>query len=128
MAENLPYKNALTRYTSKVWQHFGFAKDEEEKVICKLCLKKIKYHGGTTNTNTHLNRHHKNLLVASKMKTGLPVPMAQMPAEASSSTSKDDQKPATASVNTFDLAGRQKIPIKKPIRLQYVLPTTSFKI
>lgn len=61
MSADLPFRNSPAKYKSKVWQHFGFSKTEEKKVICKHCLTAIKYDGGTSNMSTHISRHHKNL-------------------------------------------------------------------
>ena len=42
--------------TSKVWQHFGFRKDNKEgkKAVCKICKAGVVHAGGTTNLKTHL--------------------------------------------------------------------------
>ena len=51
--------------TSKAWDHFGFYKVEgkilKEKAVCKICHQECKYTGGTTNLNTHLQKHHSEL-------------------------------------------------------------------
>lgn len=52
------YKNAPSKYTSKVWKYFGFSIKDESKVVCKTCSAELKYSGGTTNLNVHLRRHH----------------------------------------------------------------------
>ena len=55
--------------TSEVWKYFGFPgkngkiietdKSKRTNVCCKLCMKKIKYCGNTSNLRSHLEREHK---------------------------------------------------------------------
>ena len=49
--------------TSKVWQHFGFPKDDKEgkKAVCKICKAGVVHAGGTTNLKTHLYTWHRQL-------------------------------------------------------------------
>ena len=73
MAENetgfdfVPNKKAR----SDVWHHFWLKFDKAARkamdgiAICRLCDQAVMYSGGTTNLNTHLNRHHPS----AKMKT-----------------------------------------------------------
>ena len=47
-------------HISMVWKHFGFEKDNSEKLVkgawatCKLCMQKIAHGSGTTNLKNHL--------------------------------------------------------------------------
>ena len=55
---------ALPAGKSKVWQHFGFKVDSQEKiinkkeVICRKCEKLLPYSGNTTNLTHHLKQYH----------------------------------------------------------------------
>ena len=56
--QEIKFKNAPAKYTSKVWKHFGFSLTDDNKAVCKLCFAEVKYSGGTTNLSVHLKRHH----------------------------------------------------------------------
>ena len=48
---------------SKVWQHFGFKVDSQEKivnkkVVCRKCEKLLTYSENTTNLTLHLKQYH----------------------------------------------------------------------
>ena len=48
-------------FKSPIWQYFGFKTDEEDnaKLMCKLCFKKVSAAGGnTSNLQQHLCDHH----------------------------------------------------------------------
>ena len=55
---------ALPAGKSKVWQHFGFKVDSQEKIInkkevvCRKCEKLLPYSGNMTNLTHHLKQYH----------------------------------------------------------------------
>jgi len=55
---------ALPSGKSKVWQHFGFKVDSQEKIInkkevvCRKCEQLLPYSGNTTNLTYHLKQYH----------------------------------------------------------------------
>ena len=68
-AELLPLEGS----SSTVWNYFGFpSKDgkitvEKKKrthVFCKICTKKLKYTGGTTNLRFHLQENRKSVFLS----------------------------------------------------------------
>ena len=56
-----------TKAKSWIWKYFGLknTKDEKNIAVCKLCLAEVKYSGGTSNLQAHINRRHPS----SKVKT-----------------------------------------------------------
>ena len=56
---------ANPRGKSAIWMHFGLKRKKEDGevytgvAVCKKCKMEVKNSGGTTNLNTHLERHHK---------------------------------------------------------------------
>lgn len=59
-------RDAPANFKSKVWAPFGFwsvagTKLDKDYAVCKNCLLKVRYTGGTTNMHSHLLRHHPEL-------------------------------------------------------------------
>ena len=54
--------------SSIVWNYFGFhtdkdgIKDDEKRVVCRLCERLIAFSGNTTNLKQHLQNHHPSVL------------------------------------------------------------------
>ena len=54
--------------SSIVWNYFGFhtdkdgIKDDEKRVVCRLCERSIAFSGNTTNLKQHLQNHHPSVL------------------------------------------------------------------
>ena len=57
-------------YTSKIWKHFAFKVDDNDKryVFCGLCGTKLKYCRNTTNMGTHLKGIHPLFYVKSELQ------------------------------------------------------------
>ena len=66
----LKQENLLTPKgkSSIVWNYFGFhtdkdgIKDDEKRVVCRLCERSIAFSGNTTNLKQHLQNHHPSVL------------------------------------------------------------------
>lgn len=48
-----------SRYSSYVWEHFGFVKDNRKVTFCKICSQSVSYKdSNTSGMSSHLKRKH----------------------------------------------------------------------
>ncbi|KAH3842884.1 hypothetical protein DPMN_116388 [Dreissena polymorpha] len=60
MASSTTLKDAPSKLTSNVWNHFGFSEGSDAKATCKTCCVDVSYpkSGSTTDLRQHLKRKH----------------------------------------------------------------------
>lgn len=86
---------------SKIWAEFNLRKRkstgkiEDGVAVCKKCKMDIRYSGGTTNLNTHLNRHHKINLQQGSSKSGTSSSTVKQPTIMSSFGQTSKYKPTS---------------------------------